>query len=216
MLLDLGELNAKFGLRISGIVHIGAHLAEEAPLYRSLGVPVVWVEANPRVINQIHKVLQDLQQPCPLQEVMNWLVLEEERYNVPFHITNYDGMSSSVYNWGTHTQFSPDTVVEETLSLKSVTLDRVFDYVTAFRPGETFNMLNIDVEGAGLDVLRGGPRMLETTDYIYIEVQTENVYDGAPFLFEYDAFLEKHFQRVELGMVEGQGWGDAFYMRRPW
>lgn len=209
MLLDLEMLNAKYELDVEGVVHIGAHLAEEAPLYHSMGVPVLWVEANPRVMNKLLEIVA----AYPHQDVMNWLVLDTDRYDVPFHITNYDGMSSSIYNWGTHTQFSPDTVVEETLVLHSVTLDRVFNFAK-HSTDHRYNFLNVDVEGAGLDVLRGGPRMLEATDYLYIEVQTDNVYDGAPLLPEYDAFLQETFRRVELGIVEGQGWGDAFYVRR--
>lgn len=208
-------LAKKYDLHIRGVIHVGAHLAEEADLYDRLSIPrVTWIEANPEVIPQIQEVLNRYKR----QYIQQALVLGAKAYRVPFHVTNYNGMSSSVYNWGTHTNFSPDTVVEKTIELDAVTLDSLF--VSTLRtfpprnPHRPFNLLNIDVEGAGLGVLQGGTGILEHIDYLYIEVQTDNVYDGAPLLPEYDAFLDRDFQRVELGMVEGQGWGDAFYLRR--
>jgi hypothetical protein len=121
-------------------------------------------------------------------------------------------MSSSVYNWGTHMNFSPDTVIDHTVHLNSTTLD----YLQHNYDIQGVNFLNIDVEGANLDVLKGGTtRILPFIDYIYIEVQIDNVYDGAPMLGSVDNWLAMMggYTRVETGLVEGQGWGDALYIR---
>lgn len=207
MLLDLEALVTKHNLRITGVIHVGAHLAEEAPIYDRLGIKRVWwIEANPAVAGKITDVLKDY----PSQRLISALVLDQPKASVTFNVTNYDGMSSSIFKWGTHTEFSPDTVVAYVISLDSTFLDQLdqkFDFLGC-------NMLNIDIEGAGLMALQGGTETLNQIDYVYIEVQTENVYDGAPLLDDYDLWLEEHgFKRVELGLVEGQGWGDALYVR---
>lgn len=206
MLLNLDELIPKYNLKISGVLHVGAHLAEEAPIYAAAGIENVWwVEANPDVIP---KVIAAANNPS---KVIQALVLDGKRSEVRFNVTNYDGMSSSVYNWGTHVQFSPDTVIDHVIHLTSTTLDDLM-YQHDFTG---VNCLNIDVEGANLDVLKGALGLLGQIDYIYIEVQTENVYDGAPLLGSVDNWLAMMggFSRVETGMVEGQGWGDALYVK---
>lgn len=205
MLLNLAELIPKHDLKIQGVLHVGAHLAEEAPIYAAAGIENVWwVEANPEVIGKIRAAANRPEQ------VIQALVLDRPRTDVHFNVTNYDGMSSSVYNWGTHMTFSPDTVVDHVIYLTSTTLNHLqYNYeITGV------NFLNIDVEGANLDVLYGGNMVMPKIDYVYIEVQTENVYEGAPMLPSIDNYLALWgFDRVELGMVEGQGWGDAFYVR---
>jgi FkbM family methyltransferase len=208
LLLKLDELIVKHNLQIDGVLHVGGHLAEEAPIYAAAGIENVWwVEANPDVIGKIRAATNRPEQ------VIKALVLDYPRSNVRFNVTNYDGMSSSVYNWGTHMTFSPDTVIDHVIYLNATTLDHLkYNYeITGV------NFLNIDVEGANLDVLMGGTTILADIDYIYIEVQTENVYDGAPMLWTVDNYLAMWgFDRVELGMVEGQGWGDALFCRREY
>jgi FkbM family methyltransferase len=206
MLLSLPDLIDKYNLEIDGVIHVGAHLAEEAELYFNHGIyNVYWFEANPDVMMQVAKEVMKY----PGQLFHNALVLDEPGKEVVFHVSNYDGMSSSIYEWGTHTSFSPDTVHVHDITLTSTTLDTIMQHWVP----KLYNMLNIDVEGAGLLVLKGADMVMDYIDYVYIEVQTENVYDGAPLLDEYKAFLDD-FDLVELGMVEGQGWGDAFFIRR--
>jgi hypothetical protein len=47
MLIDLKELVQKYDLKIKGIIHCGAHEAEESVLYKKIGIDdVIWIEAN--------------------------------------------------------------------------------------------------------------------------------------------------------------------------
>lgn len=207
MLLDFRQLHAEYcSIGISGVVHVGAHLGEEAELYDSLGIKkVIWIEANPDVLPKILKVIA----PYSGQHLLHALVLDREMQNVAFNVTNYDGMSSSVLPWGTHTNFSPDTVIDHTIVLNSTTLDLLAS-------GGIFadcNMLNIDIEGAGLLALQGATKLLQQIDHLYLEVQTESVYLGGAMLHEYLEFLPD-FEQLALGMVEGQGWGDLYLRRK--
>ena len=65
MLLDLKELIEEFNLEIEGILHIGAHIGEEGPLYQSLNIQTCYmVRANFRVIQQIAESNSALLWPC--------------------------------------------------------------------------------------------------------------------------------------------------------
>lgn len=209
MLLDLRQLVAEHSMEVQGVVHVGAHTGEEAIIYDQLGMrPIWWIDANPDVIPILKANLQDYAG----QHVIEALVLDREAYGhiADFHVTNYDGMSSSVYDWGTHTQFSPDTVVEKTIQLPATTLDQLH-HEWGF---ENCNMMNIDIEGAGLLALKGAPILLEQMKYLYLEIQTDNVYDGAPMLDEVAIWLaERGFGMIDIGAVDGQGWGDALWTR---
>jgi FkbM family methyltransferase len=208
VLLDLEALVPRLPT-ITGVVHVGCHLAEEAETYQRLGIPKVWwVEANPDLISKINGILTRF----PGQELLFGLCLDPASVGNAraFRITNYDGMSSSVYQWGTHTQFSPDTVIERVTHLMPTTLDTLEE-------GRDFsgcNMLNIDVEGATLDVLRGAQHTLKQMDILYLEVQTENVYDGAPLLGEVVDYLNEEFIMIDNRIIKGQGWGDAVWTRK--
>jgi FkbM family methyltransferase len=207
VLLDFRQLHADYCSRgISGVLHVGAHLGEEAELYDSLGIKkVIWIEANPEVLPKIKEAIKDY----PGQYVMQALVTDKNNQEYAFNVTNYDGMSSSIYPWGTHTNFSPDTVVDHTITLTSETLDGLAGWYDF----SNINMLNIDIEGAGLLALKGATKLLQQIDHLYLEVQTEPVYQGGAMLHEYLAFLPD-FEQLAIGMVEGQGWGDLLLRRK--
>ena len=61
MLMSLDILADRYDMRskVRGVVHGGAHLAEEAEDYRRIfgDIPVLWIEANPRVIHSIQQHL---------------------------------------------------------------------------------------------------------------------------------------------------------------
>ncbi len=54
MLISLKEIKEKYNLEFKNIIHIGAHKAEELNDYVSAGIKkVVWVEANPTLVNYL-------------------------------------------------------------------------------------------------------------------------------------------------------------------
>lgn len=212
MLLNLRDIYARHNLHITGVIHVGAHLAEEAQTYHDLGIEkVIWIEANPEVIPKIHAEVDRFG-----HSIINALVMDGEHDDVPFHVTNYDGMSSSIYEWGTHTLFSPDTIHVNTLYLHATSLDKLAET----NDFSGCNMLYMDIEGAELLALQGARRLMHRFDYLYLEIRTDNVYVGAPLVDEVDRYVSE-FARVETGMsdpaVQGwadNGWGDALYIRQ--
>ena len=41
-----------------------------------------------------------------------------------------------------------------------------------------YNFINMDVQGYELEVLKGGTKVLEKVDYVYCEVNRDEVYEG--------------------------------------
>lgn len=207
MLMTLQDLSSKYKIHPKQVLHIGAHLGEEAEEYYNCGDPVVcWVEANPNVIEKIKQNISFFSN----QYVVNFLVTDQDGQEREFHLTNYDGMSSSIFDFDRHPIYSPDTVFVNHLLLKTITISSLCD-IYDLSP----DMLCLDIQGAELLALRGAGNVLNNVRWIYTEVSTASVYDGGAQMHEIDAFLEQWGARVEtdLGMHGGTH-GDALYIRR--
>lgn len=208
MLLDFDEMCAKYDLEeeVLGVLHIGAHLAEEAPFYAKHNInPVWWVEANPAVREKIMAAIE----PYPEQQLLIALVYSQTGLMLPFNVTNYDGMSSSIFEFGTHPQFSPDTVFESELSLKTWTIDNIVEICDI-----SANFLVMDIQGAELHALQGADVFLDGVEFVMSEVNQEEVYKGCAKVWELDELLGRYgLKRVETNWVPGQGWGDALWVK---
>lgn len=206
MLMSLGAVVARYEMNVTGVLHVGAHLAEEASIYADLDIHNVWwVEANPAVFDQITQNLA----VYPNQLLIPGLVYHTAGVELPFNITNYDGMSSSILEFGTHPNFSPDTVFVDKIIAVTTTID---DIVRV--EGVQANFLNMDLQGAELMALCGAVDFLHQVDYIMTEVNCEEVYVGCAQVEQLDEFLSD-FARVDTYWVPDQGWGDALYIRKP-
>jgi hypothetical protein len=71
----------------------------------------------------------------------------------------------------------------------------------------------MDVQGFELEVLKGGTKTLEHVDYVYCEVNRDEVYENNALVEELDEFLGEYgMKRVETDWA-GEIWGDALYIR---
>lgn len=203
MLMDFAALVDKYQIDLQGgILHLGAHLAEEAPLYGN--APVVWVEANAGVLPKIEDVLRNF----PTQRLVHALIYSDDDVELDFNITNYDGMSSSILTFGTHPEFSPDTVFVDKVRMASTTVDTLVDTHNVQASG-----LVMDLQGCEGPALRGATRLLPRISWVLTEINDQEVYIGATQVTELDAILSD-FERVETYWVPGQGWGDGLWVRR--
>lgn len=215
MLLSLSDLITKHKMAIKGVLHVGAHLAEEAEEYDKLRLGSVWwVEACPDLIPKIRRHIVRY----PLQRAIQGLVYSVAGEDLGFNVTNHDGMSSSIFEFGTHPEFSPDTKFVDRITLPTTTIDDVVD-----AHGVQANLLNMDLQGAELHALLGASNFLRSVDYVYTEVNKAEVYRGCAKINELDEVLSD-FKRVETTWVlttlsrsrgkKDDGWGDALYVRR--
>ena len=76
-----------------------------------------------------------------------------------------------------------------------------------------YNFINMDVQGYELEVLKGGKKVLENINYVYCEVNRDEVYENNAYVEEIDEFLADYgMERVETNWA-GDIWGDALYIR---
>lgn len=208
MLIPLDRLYHKYDLDITGILHVGAHLAEEAIAYQNLGVTnVVWVEANHDLSIQLQPIVAKFNHRLVLA-----VVSDTDGQEVTFHITQDPqgtSMSSSILELERHKIHAPWVVEHAQRQLRTTTIDTLCRQYHI----NNCNFLNLDIQGAELLALTGAETFLETCDYVYSEVNTGYVYKNCALLDEIDAFLgHRGFSRVELELTRAE-WGDAFFIR---
>ena len=83
---------------------------------------------------------------------------------------------------------------------------------TYFNNLQDYNFLIIDTQGYELEVLKGAEKSLNFFDYIYIEVNKEEVYENCALFSELDKFLRNHnfhCSHIRWWKI----WGDALYVK---
>lgn len=202
MLIPVRELIRNFEVSPVGVLHVGAHKAEESTDYNLHGWGnVVWVEAQPELVQQLKLIL-----PSEGNTVIEAAVWNESNVDFEFHIAS-NGESSSLLELGSHAKSYPDIKYDRTVKIKTKRLDEVI-------PRERFaDFLNVDVQGVELKALEGLGDRISEFKWIYTEVNSSEVYKECTLIEDLDAFLnEKGFSRVTTRWVFGVGWGDAMYV----
>jgi hypothetical protein len=122
--------------------------------------------------------------------------------------TANQGQSCSLLEPGTHLKLYPHIQFSKKETVNVEKLDNIpFDR-------SKYNMINIDVQGAELEVFKGAVNTLRHIDIIYAEVNTEEVYKGCALMDEIDSFLAGFgFNRVAQAFPCGNAWGDALYLK---
>jgi FkbM family methyltransferase len=205
-------IEAIHGRGIKKAFHVGAHLGEEAVSYAASGVEkVCWFEANQDLIGPLSEQLKT-------SNINHFIVpfgLHDTNTTLQLNITN--GLqSSSFYELGTHAEHYPMIAVTERREMQVFRLDSLMDANPPVLPWVDFDFLNIDTQGAELAVLKGLGHHLADVQLcgIYLEVNSEPLYEGIPLIGEIDAYLEAYgFVRVMTAWTNA-GWGDALYVRR--
>jgi hypothetical protein len=116
------------------------------------------------------------------------------------------GMSNSLLKPKKHLEYYPSIAFEET---EVVLVNRLDDFKIT-----DCNLLVMDVQGAELLVLKGATETLKYIDYIYTEVNIQEMYEGCALMGDLDNYL-KDFTRVETKLTRKRSWGDALYIKKP-
>ncbi len=188
---------------VSGIIHVGAHTAEEMDFYFDIGAnKIIWYEPTPRLYKDIQYKIKD----DPRQSVKN-LAVSNFCGKVKFNIeTDNDGQSSSLLDLKDHEKYYPHIKYNDFIEVECVTLDS--EHLDGFQA------LFIDTQGSDYHVLRGAEELVRNSiKYIYCEVFTEELYTGCGMLEDIDNCLKTlKFDRVYLSKIEC-GSGNALYIK---
>jgi FkbM family methyltransferase len=204
VLIPIVHLKKYWLLDPRGTLHVGAHLGEEMSEYHKYGFdPVIWVEAQPDLATELASKVKS---PSIVLQAVAWSKDGEE---LQFKVTN-NGQSSSVFEFGTHTEFYPEVAVESVQTMSSARLDSILP--SDLKP----NFLNLDIQGAEYEALVGLGDLIQSFDYVYSEVNRAQVYAGIKQVAEIDGYLNSFgFIRVATYWT-GAAWGDALYLRKSW
>ena len=196
-------------MNIKGIMHVGAHTCEERADYNKAGISdnnIVWIEGNPALVNLIKNKNKNI-------KIFNYLVSNKDDELVSFYISN-NRQSSSILELGSHKIHHPNIYYTKSINMKTKTIKTI--YKENNLKEDFANFLNIDIQGAELLALKGMDDLLNNFDYLYLEVNKEEVYKNCALITEIDEYLKKwNFKRVETyWSKDGKiGWGDAFYIK---
>ena len=197
MLFNFTEIKETYKMNITGIIHVGAHLCEEAGEYEKNGISnVLWVEAIAELVNhQKHK-----------RNIVQALIDEVDDKDVIFKISN-NGESSSSLEMKTHLEQHPQVYVVQERRLKTIRMDTLLKK----HQFHNYNFLNLDIQGKELCALKSFGN-LDVIDYIYTEVNVEELYRDCCLMNNLDEYLVD-FRRVDTRLTQ-HGWGDALYIRK--
>jgi len=204
MLIDFRTLFPKYGIAPKGVLHLGANIGEEFPVYNELGIrKQIWIEGNTDVFLKLKQNISS----NPDAVALNYVVGDENK-EVTFHISNNGSQSSSVLELGTHKQAHPEVHYVAHMHAQM----RRVDTLELDLSGVDF--LNVDLQGYDLKAIKGMGDLLRQFNWIYMEVNKEPLYEGCDLIDSVDLFMIANgFSRKETLWCGNTGWGDALYVR---
>jgi FkbM family methyltransferase len=207
MLLNLTNLIKKYNLKITGVIHVGAHHGEEVPEYRKNGIKdIILIEPCVPAFN----ILKNKFHGQHHIRLLNVACAAVDGTATMYTETANKGQSNSLLQPMRHLQHYPDIQFKGTEEVRVHRLDFLMTAIS----GGNYNMINMDVQGAEGAVIIGAKETLAHIDYIYTEVNEDaaQLYKNATRISDLDELL-KDFERVETSWTQ-QGWGDALYIRK--
>ena len=200
MFIPLHFLIERYGLNLSGILHVGAHECEELSAYDQY-LPrdkVLWIEAMQDKVDLCKNTFPGI--------LIEQAVISDSVKTVTFHRAN-NGQSSSILDFGTHRMLFPHVHYVDEFVCQTTRLDSIL-----CKYDIPFNFVNLDIQGVELNALKSMD--LTSIDYIYTEVNDHFVYENCSLVSDIDDYLKSFgFIRVETYWHNNNGWGDAFYIK---
>jgi FkbM family methyltransferase len=204
MLISFKQSIAKHRLRITGVIHVGAHYGQEYKDYAAAGIKdIFFIEPCEKAFNVLGEAVGEIPgviicwSGCGAEVAI--LQMNTEQAN--------QGMSNSLLKPAKHLQQYPSIQFTGAEEVEIHPLDTLMEHY-----GAVGNLLVMDVQGYELEVLKGATNTLKGIDYVYTEVNRDEVYENCARVEQLDEFLTD-FARVETNWGGGT-WGDAWYIRK--
>lgn len=191
-------------LNIKTVVHVGANVGEELQFYSNIGAEKIYF-FEPR-----EDALTELAENCKAyRNAMSIMIfpvgLGATKEEKVFHVA---GQSSSFLTPKKHLDIYPGISFNQQKTLSVRRGDQILP------ENLQIDMLNLDVQGFELEVLKGLGNLLCNTKLIYTEINTAELYEGCPTIEYLDAYLFSfNFTRIKTTLVVEE-WGDAIYIKQ--
>lgn len=203
MLISVVHLERFFGVHPKGVLHVGAHEAEELADYVKHGWGnVAWVEMLPEKFEALQKRFAG----DPSNLVFHAACWDRDGETLPVHRAD-NGQASSLLAPQYHLTAHPWVNFKQDEHILTSRLDTIL-------PAHlSFDFLNMDIQGAELRALRGLGKRIEPVKWVFVEVNTKRLYADCALVNELDDYLKPYgFQRFATMMYGRSGWGDALYI----
>jgi len=202
MLISFSEIIKKYNMNVAGIIHIGAHYGEEIGDYIDNGIKdIILFEPLSDNFNILERNVKNLNANI----VGHQVALGSTPGNATMYVSSNEKQSSSILKPKVHLTHHPNVSFPSTEVVEVKTLDQFETF--------NFNFINMDVQGYELEVLKGASKTLTHIDYVYCEVNRDEVYENNAFVEQIDEYLSQYnLIRVETDWG-GEIWGDALYIK---
>jgi FkbM family methyltransferase len=198
-------MKKRFNVNPKRVLHGGAHMAEELESYAECEFSpggTVWVEANPVLANELSARLE-----ASNNVVMHVALWSKSDLVMDFHETS-NSQSASLLKLGTHSDNFPDIVQTGTISVKTKRIDELPCDLSGV------DFINLDIQGAELEAIKGAERILGQIKWIYTEVNKAEVYVGCAKVWEIDEYLKTFgYSRIATRWSFQDDFGDALYSK---
>lgn len=188
------------------LIQIGAHQGHEAAILENAGYQTIaWIEADPEIFTQLQSNLQKYNKAQ--HKSYNALITAESGKKYQFYRYSNKGASSSIFHpTELFTQtFEGVSITENSVELLSTSLD---NFIQSHSLSPT--TLIIDVQGAELEVLKGGNETLSRVDVVEVEISQQAIYDGGSQFSQVDSYLKN----AGFTRVTHVPWhGDVLYLK---
>lgn len=197
------------GLECRAVIHVGANTGQAFDAYRRAGLEgVLYIEPIPEIFQKLQARISVDNRHRAIKALCTDRIGDE----VEFHVASNSGMSSSIFEFGTHAQRHPNVRYVGSLKLRTTTLDQIMFETPSLDPSP-FDCLVLDVQGAEAKVLGGAPRTLEQCRFVFTEVSEGGLYKGDATTEEIVQMLKaKGFVLKSLD-INRCGWGNAFFVK---
>lgn len=203
MLLDFKRLVRLYNMDVTGVIHIGAHFGEEYEIYLKYDSikEICFFEPD---LNSFKILCSKIKNNCKAKAYN--IALGSEKCLKDFYKSSNNSESSSLLEPILHLKQYPNITFK---NAGKIAVDKLDNY----KLPETYNMINIDVQGYEMEVFKGATKTLNHIQYIIAEVNRDEVYKDCCRVLDLDTFLKTYsFRRTETTW-DGGTWGDAFYIK---
>jgi len=212
MIFDLRDIERSIKVAITGAIHVGAFLGEELSDYRALGLD------NTILFEPQEKLYHMTKFKCwPTERVFNVALGSEDKTTEMFisdragGVYGGAGASSSILEPKKHLAEHPEVSFPKK---ETITVKRFDKFIEENEIDITYhNLLNIDVQGYELEVLKGIGEYLRHIDIVIVEVNRDETYKDCALIEQVDEHLAR-FSFTRMAVVwQSESWGDALYVR---
>ena len=160
-----------------GVLHLGAHKGEEADIYQWLGKKVIWIEAIPKIFDQLKQNLSSYGN----QESYCLLLGDMDNVKKSFFISNNNSVSSSLFKFSKNT-LDGKYFSEQKLEMKNEIILEMSKLDTFVKKNNidisSYNHWIVDLQGSELLALKGAENSLEFCDSLLIEISKVDIYEN--------------------------------------